>query len=115
MTATESQATQGSQVATGEGRTAAAQVALACGILAVLAAFLMFWMIVVSVGFGVVAIVVGVRAHRAATTSLTRDMAVAAMTLGLVGILGTGGSIMVNAGGEDWGRHCAQNPTAEHC
>ena len=92
-----------------------ASIALALGVLSFLAAFLAFWLIVVSVAFGVMAVALGVRARSRTQSPLARDLAVAAITLGVAGVLATGGSLMVNAGGESMGRHCVNEPSDPNC
>jgi hypothetical protein len=85
-------------------------IALICGTLATIAAFLVFWMVIVSVGLGIAAVFLGVRIRgREAGDAKGRELAAAAIALGLVGILGTGGSFLVSEGGEDFGRDCALN------
>ena len=89
-------------------------VALTCGALAVIAAFLYFWMVLISVGLGIAAVVLGMRFRgREAGDTKGRELATAAIALGLVGILGTGGSWIVYQQGEDWGRGCAQDPNPD--
>lgn len=91
------------------------RIALACGVLAVIAAFLMYWMVLVSVGFGVVAVTLGVRIRRTTDHAPVREIAMVAIALGLVGIIGTAGSFMVADGAEDYGRDCALHPEDQDC
>lgn len=84
-------------------------IALACGGLAALLSVAMFWMVIPSVGLGVVAIVLGMRS-KTGNAGKGREFAAAAITLGIVAILGTGGSWITSAAGEDYGRDCALHP-----
>ncbi len=96
-------------------------IALVCGGLAVIAAFIAFWMVFISVGLGIAAIVLGVRIRGRYTGDVGRDsrdvkareLASAAIALGIVGILGTGGSFLVSQGAEEYGRDCALNPSPD--
>ncbi|MDQ5874482.1 MAG: hypothetical protein M3526_03760 [Actinomycetota bacterium] len=89
-------------------------VALICGALAAIAAFLIFWMVFISVGLGIAAVVLGMRSRgRDAGDTKGRELAAAAIALGLVGILGTGGSWIVSAQAEDFGRDCALDPNPD--
>ena len=90
-------------------------IALAVGVLAVVTSFLIFWLVPVPVGFGLVAIVLGIRSRRGTSDLRVREIAVAAIVLGLVGIVGVAGSFVVSEGGEDHGRKCALNPGDSDC
>ena len=92
-----------------------AWIALASGVLGVVAAFLLFWMIVLSVGLGIVAVVLGVLVLRRSGNDVGGKLAAAAVALGVVAILGTAGSIAVSSGGEDYGRKCALDPSDSDC
>ncbi len=84
-------------------------IALACGVLAAILSVAMFWMVIPSVGLGIAAIVLGLRS-KPGDTGKGREFAAAAIALGIVGILGTGGSWITSASGEDYGRDCALDP-----
>lgn len=84
-------------------------IALVCGAIAALLSVAMFWMIVPSVGLGIAAIVLGLRS-KSGDAGKGREFAAAAVALGIVAILGTGGSWITSAAGEDYGRDCALNP-----
>ena len=88
-----------------------AGLALASGILGVTATFALFWMIFLPVGLGIVAVVLGVLVLRRSGTDVSGKLAVAAVALGVVAILGSAGSIAVSSGGEDYGRKCALDPS----
>lgn len=89
-------------------------IALACGALAAIAAFLIFWMVFISVGLGIAAVVLGMRIRgREAGDAKGRELATAAIALGLVGILGTGGAWLITEWAEDYGRDCALNPSPD--
>ncbi len=90
-------------------------IALASGVLGVVAAFLLFWMIFLSVGLGIVAVVLGVVVLRRSGNDVGGKLAAAAVALGVVAILGTAGSIVVSSGGEDYGRKCALDPSDSDC
>lgn len=81
-------------------------IALACGASATIAAVLVYWMVIISVGLGIAAIVLSVRVRRRdAGGAKGRELAAAAIALGLVGILGTGAFLTLDWT-EDHGRDC---------
>lgn len=84
-------------------------IALACGVLAAVLSVAMFWMVIPSVGLGIAAIVLGLRS-KSGDSGKGREFAAAAITLGIVAILGTGGSWITSASGENYGRGCALQP-----
>ena len=88
-----------------------AGLALASGVLGVVAAFALFWIIFLPVGLGIVAVVLGVLVLRRSGNDVRGKLAAAAVALGVVAILGTAGSIVVSSGGEDYGRKCALDPS----
>lgn len=89
-------------------------IALTCGVLAVLCAFFAYWMLIPSIGLGLAAIVIGMRSRGGDALSVNgREFAAAAIALGLVGILGTGGTFITSEWAEDWGRDCALNPNPD--
>lgn len=89
-------------------------IALTCGALATIAAFLVYWMVIISVGLGIAAIVLGVRIRgRDAVDMKGRELAAAAIALGLVGILGTGGTFLTSTWAEDYGRDCVLSPSPD--
>jgi hypothetical protein len=89
-------------------------IALACGVVGVIAAFLMYWMVLPSVLLGIAAVVVGMRARKGdAGSAKGRELAAAAIALGLVAILGTGGSYLNAEWAEDYGYDCALDPSPD--
>ncbi len=82
-------------------------IALACGVLGVLAAVWAYWMIIPGVILGAVAVVLGWRTRRNGGSELGS----VAMTLGIVAILLVPSVIVVANWAEDWGRDCALDPT----
>lgn len=87
-----------------------------CAVLAVLLALLMYWLWVPSILLGAVALglaIVG-RRHAVAGASV-RDLAVAAIALGVVAILMTPAINLIAQGEADYGRKCALNPEQHDC
>jgi len=91
-----------------------ATVGLACGFLAVLAAAFVYWIVPVPIVLGMIAIALGIRGRQKGDSAV-RELAVAAVALGLAGIVATGGSLLAAHGGEDFGRHCAAHPADSDC
>ena len=87
------------------------KAAVACGVLAVLSAIGMYWIVVPAVVFGVAAIALGWRARKDGPSELGS----VAIALGLVGILLVPAVLLVVDEAEDWGRECALEPTKAHC
>jgi hypothetical protein len=88
-----------------------AGIALACGVLGVLTAVWIYWMVLPGVVFGLAAILLGWRAHRRDAGS----MAAAALALGIVAVLLVPSVLVVANEAEDFGHDCALNPSNEDC
>lgn len=84
-------------------------IAVACGVLGVLAAVWMYWLILPGVIFGAAAIVLGWRARRNGGSELGS----VAMTLGIVAIFLVPSTLLIADWAEDWGRDCASDPTQD--
>lgn len=98
------------------GDNRAAALAFGCALLGALAAVAMFWLWLPSIVLGAAGVCFGVVGRRRALAGASaRDLAVAAITLGIVAILLTPASNLINAGGEDYGRQCALNPQQSDC
>ena len=82
-------------------------IALACGVLGVLAAVWAYWMIVPGVILGAVAVALGLRIRR---EEGDRRGSVA-VALGIVAILLVPSVLAVANDAENWGRDCAADPT----
>jgi hypothetical protein len=82
-------------------------IALACGVLGVLAAVWAYWLIVPGLIFGAAAIVLGWRTRGSGGSELGS----VAMALGIVAILLVPSVLVVAQDAEDWGRDCALDPT----
>ena len=82
-------------------------VAIACGVLGVLTAVWMYWLILPGVILGIVAIVLGWRSR----SNGGSERGSVAMTLGIVAILFVPSAFFIADGAEDWGRDCALDPT----
>lgn len=81
-------------------------VALVLGILGVVGATLMYWMVVPGLVLGLAAVALGWRARRGER----REMASVAMTLGVVAVLLVPAVLSIADSAEDWGRDCALHP-----
>jgi len=86
-------------------------VALACGVLAVLAAVWIYWLVLPGVIFGVAAVVLGWRARRHGG----REVGSVALTLGIVAVLLVPTVNAIADDAEDWGRDCALQPAKSDC
>ncbi|HUP71738.1 MAG TPA: hypothetical protein VM282_01705 [Acidimicrobiales bacterium] len=82
-------------------------IALACGVLGVLAALWVYWLILPGVILGAVAVVLGWHTRRNGGSELGS----VAMTLGIVAILLVPSVLVIADQAEDWGRDCALDPT----
>ena len=82
-------------------------IAVACGVLGVLAALWVYWLILPGVILGAVAVVLGWRTRRNGGSELGS----VAMTLGIVAILLVPSVLVIADQAEDWGRDCALDPT----
>lgn len=86
-------------------------VGVVLGALGILGAVWAYWMIVPGVVFGLAAVVLGVRARRRAA----RETGGVAVVLGVVALLLVPSVPAVVDDAEDWGRHCALNPSNPDC
>lgn len=82
-------------------------IALVCGVLGVVAAVWVYWLILPGVILGAVAVVLGWRTRRKEDS----ERGSVAMALGIVAILLVPSVLAVADGAEDWGRDCALDPT----
>ncbi len=82
-------------------------IALACGVLGVLAAVWAYWMILPGVILGAVAVVLGWRIRR----KEGNQRGSVAMALGIVAILLVPSVLVLTNQAENWGRDCALDPT----
>ena len=88
-------------------RSKSQSIALACGVLGVLAAVWVYWLVLPGVILGAVAVVLGWRTRRNGGSELGS----VAMTLGIVAILLVPSVLSVAHNAEQWGRDCASEPT----
>ena len=86
-------------------------VALACGVLGVLAAVWTFWLILPGVVLGLAAVVLGLRARRDGGS----EGGSVAVALGIVAVLLVPSVLFVASESESYGRDCALNPTSSDC
>jgi hypothetical protein len=87
-------------------------MALACGILAVVAAVWVYWLILPGVVFGALAVVLGLLARR----SGSQEGGSVAIALGITAILLVPSVLFIVTEAEGWGRDCALDPTHDpHC
>jgi hypothetical protein len=84
-------------------------VALVCGVLAVIAAVWIYWMVVPGVILGVVAVVFGWRGRNRGD----RERGSVAITLGVVAVLLVPSVLAVASAAEDWGRDCVSDPNPD--
>ena len=90
--------------------------AVSCGVLAVLAAWFAFWLVPIPIVLGIAALVLGLRVRaRSGSNVARRELAIAAIVLGLVGILAGPAGFMIYSQGEDWGRHCVVDSSDPYC
>jgi hypothetical protein len=82
-------------------------IALACGVLGVVAAVWVYWLILPGVILGAVAVVLGWHTRRKGSI----EPGSVAMALGIVAILLVPSVLAVAHSAEDWGRDCALDPT----
>jgi hypothetical protein len=83
------------------------KIALACGVLGVIAAVWAYWMVVPGLILGVVAVVLGWRSRRKAGN----ELGTVAIALGVVAILLVPSVLTIANDAEEWGRNCAIDPT----
>jgi O-antigen ligase len=86
-----------------------ARVALACGVLAILTAVWIYWLVLPGVILGLAAVVLGWRARRKEGS----EVGSVALALGIVAILLVPSVIVIANDAEDWGRDCALDPTSD--
>lgn len=88
--------------------------ALVCSVLAVLASVVAYWLWLPSIVLGAVGVGLGVVTRRRAGPS-ARDLAVAAIALGVAAILITPGVNVIANSEREYGRDCALNPQGPDC
>ncbi len=86
-----------------------AKIALACGVLAVLTAVWIYWLVLPGVILGLAAVVLGWRARRNGAS----EVGSVALTLGIVGVLLVPSVMVIANDAENWGRDCALDPTRD--
>ena len=87
-----------------------------CALLAVLAVVVAFWLWLPSIILGATAVGLGLEGRKgAAAGSVTRDLAVSAVALGVVAILMTPAVNQIASGERDYGGKCALNPELPEC
>jgi hypothetical protein len=98
------------------GKKRAATGGFACAVLAVLVALLMYWLWLPSIILGALGLGLGIVGRRQAFVGgSARDLAVAAIALGVVAILITPAVNLIAKGEADYGRKCALNPEQHDC
>lgn len=81
--------------------------ALGAGVLGVVTAFVMYWMVLPGVVLGLAAVVLGLRTRREG-----RSVAASvAITLGVVAMLAVPAFLSTADSAEEWGRDCALDPS----
>jgi hypothetical protein len=90
----------------------AARFALTCGVLGVLTAVWIYWMVLPGLVFGVAAVVLAWRALRGGAG---REVASAALALGVAAVLLVPSVLFVADEAEDFGRDCGRDPSGENC
>jgi len=90
-------------------RRSEATVGLACGVLAVLAAVWIYWLVLPGVILGIAAVVLGWRARRKGAS----EVGSVALALGIVAVLLVPSVIFIANDAENWGRDCALDPTRD--
>ena len=88
-----------------------ATAALVCGVLAVLAALWIYWLLLPGLILGVAAVVLGWRARREGGS----EIGSVALALGVVAVLLVPAVILIANEAEDWGRDCALHPGKSDC
>jgi hypothetical protein len=94
-----------------QSRKVAPVAGVVCGGLGILAAVWAYWLLVPGVVFGVAAIVIGARGRRRGA----REAGSVAVALGIVAVLLVPAVLAIVDDAEDWGRHCALNPSNPDC
>jgi hypothetical protein len=85
--------------------------AVASGALGIAAAVWAYWLVAPGLVFGIIAVVLGAGSHRRGA----RVAGSVAVALGIVAVLLVPSVLFVVAEAEDWGRHCALDPTNPDC
>jgi hypothetical protein len=99
-----------------EGATRAASIGLACAVLAIFAIVIMYWLWLPSIILGAAGIALGIKGRKdAGGGASARELAAAAIALGIAAILLTPAVNMIAKGEADYARKCALNPEREHC
>jgi hypothetical protein len=83
-----------------------AAIAVAAGVLGIVAAFIAYWLVLPAVLFGLAAVVLGVLSRR----RQRGDAATVAITLGLVAMLAVPAFVAATDSAEKWARDCALDP-----
>ena len=86
-----------------------ATIGLVCGVLAVLTAVWIYWLVLPGLVLGIAAVVLGWRARRNGGS----EVASAALALGIVAILLVPSVIFVADQEREWGRDCALHPASD--
>ena len=86
-----------------------ARVALVCGVLAVLTAVWIYWLVLPGVILGLDAVVLGWRTRR----DRGSELGSVALALGIVAVLLVPSVILIANDAEDWGRDCALDPNSD--
>ncbi|HLG00171.1 MAG TPA: hypothetical protein VI916_06855 [Acidimicrobiia bacterium] len=81
--------------------------ALAAGVLGVVTAFVMYWLVVPGVLLGLAAVLLGVLGRR----RVRSEAGTVAITLGVVAILAVPAFLSTADSAEEWGRDCALDPS----
>jgi hypothetical protein len=83
----------------------------ASGAFALVALAIAYWLVVPSLLFGAIGVALGVAARRnESLAGRSRDMAMAAICLGVVAVLFTPVALWQSNQAEQWGRDCALDP-----
>lgn len=82
-------------------------IAFVCGVVGVVAAVWVYWLILPGLILGAVAVVLGWRTRRKGGS----ERGSVAIALGIVAILLVPSVLAVTDGAEDWGRDCALDPS----
>lgn len=86
-------------------------VAVACGVLGILSAVFLYWLMVPGVVLGLAAVVLGWRARRGGPS----EAGSVALALGIVALLLVPSVILIIDAADDWATECALNPTKSDC
>lgn len=86
-----------------------ALIALGCGVLGVVAAVWIYWLVVPGVVLGIAAVLLGWRSRRGRAS----EPASVAIALGLVAILLVPSVMAIADSAENWGRDCESDPVPD--